>query len=85
MKTSTDREAIERQNYDLNDRFFIEDGEWFYTTRENLAIGPYASQEKAQMGLDAYLEYLQVDLDNDRPTKIDIPRSNQKDRRQKSH
>ncbi|WP_020405789.1 DUF6316 family protein [Hahella ganghwensis] len=41
-----------------SDRFYVENGEWFYTTRENLAIGPYPSQTKARQGLDAYLEYM---------------------------
>ncbi|OZG73560.1 hypothetical protein BTA51_11190 [Hahella sp. CCB-MM4] len=58
-KTSRSSDAPRHIPANRSDRFYVEDGEWFYTTRENLSIGPYPNQEKALAGLDAYLEYMQ--------------------------
>ncbi|AZZ91772.1 MULTISPECIES: DUF6316 family protein [unclassified Hahella] len=60
--TRTD-DALQRPSYDRSDRFYIENGEWFYLTREQIPIGPYASQQEAEDGLNAYIDYMQVEAE----------------------
>lgn len=40
------------------DRFFCQDGQWYFTTRENTIKGPYSSREDAQQELMMYLRDL---------------------------
>lgn len=40
------------------DRFFCQDGEWYFTTRENTIRGPYASRGDAEQELMLYLRDL---------------------------
>jgi len=38
-----------------NGRFFFADGHWYFQTREEGCIGPYATKEKANFGLDQFI------------------------------
>lgn len=38
-----------------SDRFFCEDGYWFFTTREHTTKGPYDSRNEAERELEMYL------------------------------
>ncbi len=42
------------------DRFYLFESEWFFATREGAAVGPFATQETAKMGLQDYLEFLSL-------------------------
>lgn len=41
-----------------SDRFFCEEGKWYFTTRENVIKGPYESREDAENELMLYLRDL---------------------------
>jgi hypothetical protein len=40
------------------DRFVLQNGEWFYTTREGVERGPFANKEDAEDDLSAYVYHL---------------------------
>jgi len=40
------------------DRFVLQNGEWFYTTREGAERGPFANKEGAEDDLAAYVYHL---------------------------
>ena len=42
-----------------SDRFFCEEGKWYFSTRENTIKGPYESREDAEAELMLYLRELQ--------------------------
>jgi len=39
-----------------SDRFFTAGSQWYFTTRENRDVGPYASREDAAHGLELFLD-----------------------------
>jgi len=39
-----------------SDRFFTADKQWYFTTRENRDVGPYASREDAEHGLELFID-----------------------------
>lgn len=41
-----------------SDRFFCEGGSWFFTTREGVVKGPFASREEAEQELMMFLRDL---------------------------
>ncbi|SMF20880.1 hypothetical protein SAMN02745866_01312 [Alteromonadaceae bacterium Bs31] len=43
-----------------SERFFCVDGSWFFSTREGVDIGPYASRHSANNGLMLYVHYMQA-------------------------
>jgi pimeloyl-ACP methyl ester carboxylesterase len=42
-----------------SDRVFNSSGAWYFTTRENLRVGPFAAAEDARAGLDSFMMSLQ--------------------------
>lgn len=40
------------------DRFFAAQGEWFFSTREGLPIGPFEDKQDAQQGLGDFIEFM---------------------------
>lgn len=42
------------------DRFFSADSEWYFSTREGTAIGPYNNKTQAGKGLQDFLEFLSL-------------------------
>lgn len=38
-----------------SDRFFCQDGQWCFSTRENVIRGPFESREEAARDLEMYL------------------------------
>lgn len=54
----TSREGEGDKTWFRSDRFFCEEGKWFFTTRENTVEGPYASRAEAEQELMMYLRDL---------------------------
>jgi hypothetical protein len=52
------REGEEDKVRFRSDRFFCEDGQWYFTTRENAIKGPYESRDDAERDLEMYLHDL---------------------------
>jgi len=52
----------ESRIYPRTNRFFMDNGEWFFNTREGFVKGPYASKTLAE---DALLDYLMELLETD--------------------
>lgn len=42
-----------------SDRFFTADNEYYFTTREEINVGPFPNREAAQRGLDLYIKVMQ--------------------------
>lgn len=51
----TSREGESEKTWFRSDRFFCEEGKWFFTTRENTVEGPYDSRAEAEQELMMYL------------------------------
>ncbi len=45
--------------YTRSERFFKRDDGWYYTTRENVDMGPYGDKAEAQMALVYFIERTQ--------------------------
>lgn len=43
-----------------SDRFFSSDADWYFSTREGTAIGPFTSKKHAGKGLTDFLEFLSL-------------------------
>ncbi len=43
-----------------SDRFFIAQGEWFFSTREGAPIGPFEDKGEARKGLDDFIEFMSL-------------------------
>ncbi|WP_198292182.1 DUF6316 family protein [Teredinibacter turnerae] len=43
-----------------SERFFRADGQWYFSTREGVEVGPYPSRSSAANGLKLYIRYMQV-------------------------
>ena len=41
-----------------SDRFFSSQGEWFFSTREGVPIGPFDDKEEARSGLGDFIEFM---------------------------
>lgn len=52
------REGEEDKTRFRSDRFFCEDGQWFFTTREGDVQGPFESRAEAEQELEMYLHDL---------------------------
>lgn len=52
------------------DRFFAVNANWFFTTREGAAIGPYTTKFDAQTGLSNFIEFIQKAEDNMRQSFV---------------
>ena len=59
MSRRTDDEEDNKARF-RSDRFFCEEGNWYFTTRENVIRGPYESREDAERELMLYLRDLQT-------------------------
>ncbi len=42
-----------------SDRFFKVNGEWYFSTREKIDVGPFDSLENASQGLALFIESMQ--------------------------
>lgn len=52
------REGEEDKTRFRSDRFFCEDGQWFFTTREGGVQGPFESRPEAEQELEMYIHDL---------------------------
>lgn len=41
-----------------NERFFCISGEWYFSTRENLKVGPFADREQSEIELMFFLRHV---------------------------
>lgn len=64
------REGEEDKTRFRSDRFFCEEGQWFFTTRENTIQGPFESRAEAENELEMYLYDLR------QREKFGVPHSN---------
>lgn len=46
----------ERKTHFRTDRFYRADSEWYFSTREQVEMGPYKTYQEAQLELTFYLE-----------------------------
>jgi hypothetical protein len=42
------------------DRFFAAQGEWFFSTREGTAMGPFEDKQEAKNGLQDFIEFIDL-------------------------
>jgi len=49
------RAGEEKRSYFRSDRVFMSDGAWYFTTRDENRIGPFAAQEEASQGLADFI------------------------------
>ncbi len=52
-------DEVEKTRYRSN-RFFVVDGDWYFTTREGHDIGPYGNRISASSGLDVYIRCMKL-------------------------
>lgn len=60
------REGEAEKHWYRSDRFFTANGAWFFTTRENIDIGPFGSQSSAKQGLDLFIRNIQSGWSSDK-------------------
>ena len=48
-------------NKPRTERFYCISGQWYFSTRENLQIGPFPSREAAESELRLFLRHIQYD------------------------
>ncbi|WNO09486.1 DUF6316 family protein [Teredinibacter sp. KSP-S5-2] len=55
----THRNGEQQQTWFRTDRFFVVDGDWYFSTREGHDIGPYGTRKLAESGLKVYIKCMQ--------------------------
>jgi hypothetical protein len=55
----SNRQGETTKTYFRSDRFFVEGGKWYFTTRENSIEGPFDSKEDAEQELMLYVRRLE--------------------------
>lgn len=50
-----------------SNRFFCVGNKWYFTTREGFDSGPFASRERARLGLERYLHIVEMLPEEKRP------------------
>ncbi|BFM08534.1 DUF6316 family protein [Halioxenophilus aromaticivorans] len=53
------REGEQERAWYRSDRFFKVNGEWYFSTREKIDVGPFTSRENASQGLSLFVENMQ--------------------------
>ncbi|GAB1264663.1 hypothetical protein NBRC116493_05070 [Aurantivibrio infirmus] len=51
-------------------RFFTINNEWFFSTRENMDIGPFESEEQARSGMQLFVDSIKQDNDYNRAENV---------------
>ena len=51
-------DSEEAKRYFQVDRFVLQNGEWFYTTREGEERGPFESKKEAEADLIVYMRHM---------------------------
>ncbi|GAB1259101.1 DUF6316 family protein [Aurantivibrio plasticivorans] len=51
----------EEKHWYRSDRFFIANGQWYFSTREQVDIGPFGSEQAARRGLDLFIKSVMKD------------------------
>lgn len=54
----TNREGETAATHLRTTRYYCISGQWFFSTRENLQVGPFQSQDDAQVQLMLFLRHL---------------------------
>lgn len=61
-----------------SDRYFTVGNVWYFSTRENLDIGPYSSREAASYGLDLFIDcVISQEMDADEAAIVALNGENQ--------
>ena len=58
MSTPTYRKGENGSVSGRCERFYSMSSEWFFATREGSSVGPFATLESANMGLNDYLDFM---------------------------
>lgn len=53
------RSGEQNKSWYRSDRFFKVNGEWYFSTREKVDVGPFSSRENANTGLTLFIESMQ--------------------------
>jgi hypothetical protein len=54
MQTHRDQD-MENRTFFRSDRMVLQNGQWYFTTREGVLQGPFADKAEAQRELDEYI------------------------------
>lgn len=54
------RAGEKRRSYFRSDRVFMDDGAWYFTTREKNRVGPFIESDEAREGLASFITAVQV-------------------------
>lgn len=57
----TPRQGEPRANHFRSDRVYLDEGGWYFQTREDGRMGPFPEQEEAQRELSAYVQRMQAE------------------------
>ncbi len=49
-----------------SDRYFKANGAWYFTTREQIDIGPFGTIQSAENGLSLFIKYIQSGLSSEK-------------------
>jgi hypothetical protein len=60
------RDGEAEKHWYRSDRFFKANGAWYFTTRENIDIGPFGTMQNAQQGLALFIKNIQSGLSSDK-------------------
>lgn len=50
------RNGENEKHWYRSDRFFVVNSDWYFTTRENIDVGPFGSEASARQGLKLFIE-----------------------------
>lgn len=53
------RQGEQEKSWYRSDRFFKVNGDWYFSTREKIDVGPFQTKEGADKGLTLFIESIQ--------------------------
>lgn len=53
------RQGEQEKSWYRSDRFFRVNGDWYFSTREKVDVGPFDSKERAGKGLSLFIDSMQ--------------------------
>ena len=59
-----------KSHYRADDRCFMSNGKWFFSTREGIDVGPYASREAAEFAIARLIKQLDGVTEADEAVKV---------------
>ncbi len=64
-------DTIRKPRFRSSDRFFCQDGQWYFETREGNDQGPFESRREAEFQLERYITSMKILDESSRSTGID--------------